>query len=135
PAGMSRSTFDPRAIAADEDRAVGHDRRFAGIPVMVPMVAAGGWYANLAAAARFVALHLGRGVVAGQQVLSESSWAECYQVPGRQPGQEGGYGLGLAVGGFSHGWEVAGHSGGGFGFLCDLYWLGADGCGVVVLTN
>jgi hypothetical protein len=57
-----------------------------------------------------------------------------YRPPFSGRGQELGYGLGVAV--VEMGDRVAlGHSGGGFGFLSDAYWLPDVGVGVVVVTN
>jgi Beta-lactamase len=47
---------------------------------------------------------------------------------------DNGYGLGLAVV-RRHGHTFHGHSGGGFGFLSDTYWVPERGVGVALLTN
>ena len=130
PLGLHRSTFDYRAIAGDADRAAGHDRQHKRLPVRIPMVPAGGLYASVDDACRFVQMHL-RG---GEPVLSASSFAEMYKIPFGAPGQLAGYGLGITIGS-AGGRPVHGHNGGGLGFPADCCWDPEAGVGVVVLTN
>ena len=94
------------------------------------MVAAGGLYTSVTDACRFLQLHL----AGGAPLLPASLLGQMYRPPFAAPGQELGYGLGVAI--VEMGDRVAlGHSGGGFGFLSDAYWLPDAGIGVVVLTN
>ncbi|WP_427893169.1 serine hydrolase domain-containing protein [Kribbella sp. GL6] len=116
PLGLERTSFDPRVIAREADRAIGHSKGYSRRPVRVPMVAAGGVYTSVADACRYVQFHLTNG----------SQLAELYS------GQ--GYGLGVALP-MMNGIPVRGHSGGGFGFLSDMFWEPESGFGVVVLTN
>ena len=51
-------------------------------------------------------------------------------VPFKRSGEPAGYALGIV----DAGW-YRGHSGGGFGFLSDMYWAPEAGVGVAVLTN
>ena len=131
PAGLRRTTFDHRVVAAEPDRAIGHLPKGAPYPALrVPMVAAGGLYTSVTDACRFLQLHL----AGGAPLLSASLLGQMYRPPSAAPGQELGYGLGVAI--VEMGDRVAlGHSGGGFGFLSDAYWLPDAGVGVVVLTN
>lgn len=129
PLGLHRTTFDLARIEADPDRAIGHSDS-ALPPLRVPMVGAGGAYASVADALRYIAFHLD----SGQGVLTSDLIGEMYQVPGAAPGQQIGYGLGIDTGTWN-GRLVRNHGGGGFGFLCDLAWDPTAGVGVVVLTN
>ena len=129
PAGMTRSTFDLGQIEAMTDRAAGHDDDEPDLPVKVPMVAAGGMYSCVLDLVGFV-----RAELAGL-VLPPALTAAMRTIPFPAPGQTtNGYGLGLGLLG-GQDWTVCGHSGGGFGFLTDLYFEPAAGTGVVLLTN
>jgi CubicO group peptidase (beta-lactamase class C family) len=130
PLAMSRTTFDQRAIAAEPDRALGHDAKIKKMPVHIPMIAAGGLYASVDDLCRFIRFHLSRG--AG--VLDPEQLATMYEVPVRAPDQDLGYGLGIA----QLRWDgrlVRGHFGGGFGFASSVLWAPEEGVGVTVLTN
>jgi hypothetical protein len=130
PLGLQRTTFDQRAIAYEQDRAIGHYSRARRVPLRIPMIGAGGLYTSALDACRFVQLHLRRGIPLLEQVRAD----DMYVPPATYLGQEYGYGLGV----MSSLWEgllVRGHSGGGFGFLADLYWAPNPAIGVVVLTN
>jgi CubicO group peptidase (beta-lactamase class C family) len=115
PLRMRRSTFDHAVISADRNRARGHDKTLGGrLPLRVPMVAAGGIYTSVDDACRYLQAHL------------RGEFPEMYAAAG--------YGLGIAT---MHrdGTLLRGHSGGGFGFLCDMYFAPEHDLGVVVLTN
>jgi CubicO group peptidase (beta-lactamase class C family) len=135
PLGLQRSTFDPRAIAADRNRARGHWKVFAAarrpLPLKIPMVAAGGLYASVQDALRYVQFHL-RG---GEQLLDPALLGEQYRIPFPAPGQSRGYGLGVYLDQWDPGVGVRQHGGAGFGFLCQLCWIPELGLGAVVLTN
>jgi hypothetical protein len=94
------------------------------------MVGAGGLYTSVLDACGFVQLHLRRGAPLLEQALADAM----YVPPSAQPGQDHGYGLGI-MSGLWDGLLVRGHSGGGFGFLADLYWAPELEIGVAVLTN
>lgn len=129
PLDLHRTTFKPSQIGADLDRAIGHTP--SGPPrLRVPMVGAGGGYASVDDALRYVAFHL----ASGRDVLSPNLIAQMYQVPGATPGPHIGYGLGVDTGNW-YGRTVRNHGGGGYGFLCDLAWDPIENLGVVVLTN
>ncbi len=123
PLALDRTSFDLRVIKADRDRARGHGRGGRNVPTTVPMLAAGGLYTTVDDACRYLQFHLGGG--ATQQM---------YPIPFAPDDQPYGYGLGIVT--MEHnGVLVRGHSGGGFGFLSDMYWAPHDDLGVVVLTN
>lgn len=135
PLGLLRSTFDPRAISADLNRARGHWKVFADagtpLPLKIPMVAAGGLYASVQDALRYVRFHL-RG---GEQLLDPALLQEQYRIPFPAPGQSRGYGLGVYIDHWDPGISVWHHGGAGFGFLGQLCWIPELGLGTVVLTN
>ncbi len=130
PLGLHRTTFDQRVISAEPDRARGHDSDIARPPVWIPMIAAGGVYASVEDACRFVSFHL----AGGEGILTPEQLAEQYAVPLPEPYQDLGYGLGTRHARWD-GRLILGHGGGGYGFTCYLGWAPADGVGVVVLTN
>ncbi|MDN5727550.1 MAG: beta-lactamase family protein [Propionibacteriales bacterium] len=130
PLGLERTTFDHRVISADNERAIGHDPDIPRPPLRMPMVGAGGVYTSIDDACRFVSAHL-RGQVAG---LGPAELAELVTVPYGAPDQVLGYGLGTVVAEVD-GIAIHGHSGGGFGFLSDMYWAPEAKLGIVVLTN
>jgi CubicO group peptidase (beta-lactamase class C family) len=134
PLGLLRTTFDHRAIGADDDRAIGHSAMMKRLPVRVPMVAAGGLYTTVDDALRYVQFHLR----AGDRLLDPALLDQMYQIPFASPGQQHGYGLGVTLAR----WDdrtVYNHGGAGFGFQSDLAWVphagSRGGLGVVVLTN
>ncbi|MGW5359242.1 serine hydrolase domain-containing protein [Actinopolymorpha pittospori] len=131
PLGLTRTTFDQEAIAAEEDRAIGHNRQVPQLPVRIPMVPAGGIYTSVDDALRYVQFHLRD----GEKVLDKELLATMYRVPFPAPGQALGYGLGVQTSRWEPGVVVRHHGGGGFGFLCDVGWAPDPGVGVVVLTN
>jgi len=65
PLDMPNSSMDMDTIKANTNRAIGHTSGIRRLPVEVPMVAAGGVYANATELCRFVQFHLNRGRVGG----------------------------------------------------------------------
>ncbi|NIK59610.1 hypothetical protein BJY22_005327 [Kribbella shirazensis] len=122
PLALDRTSFDARVFLREADRAIGHSTGARRVPARGPMVAAGGLYTSVDDACRYLQFH-----IAGGSLLSPALFAEMYQ--GDQ-----GYGLGIALT-RANDVPVRGHSGGGFGFLSDMYWAPEAGLGVVVLTN
>jgi CubicO group peptidase (beta-lactamase class C family) len=131
PLGLARTTFDHRIIAREKDRALGHDSRQRRIPVRVPMVAAGGLYTSVDDALRYLQFHLRQ----GEGLLDSRLLEEMYGIPFPAPRQQLGFGLGIIIARWEPGIQTYGHSGGGFGFRCQLNWVPDSGVGVVVLTN
>lgn len=77
PLGLTRTTFDQDAIAAEEDRAIGHNPQVPHLPVRIPMVPAGGIYTSVDDALRYVQFHLRD----GEKVLDKELLATMYRVP------------------------------------------------------
>jgi hypothetical protein len=135
PLGLSRTSFELNEIYSYPNRAVGEWKLFRDrggeLPVKVPMVAAGGLYTCVEDALRYIQFHLR----SGEKVLDPAHLAEMYRIPAPAPGQKFGYGLGVASEEWGSGLHVLNHGGGGFGFLCSLFWIPAISLGAVVLTN
>lgn len=131
PLGLARTTFDYRIIARETNRAWGHNSRQQRIPVRVPMVAAGGLYTSVDDALRYLQFHLRR----GEDLLDATLLEEMYRIPFPAPRQQLGFGLGIIIARWEPGVLTYGHSGGGFGFRCQLNWAPDSGVGVVILTN
>jgi CubicO group peptidase (beta-lactamase class C family) len=130
PLGLGRTTFDQKRIACEPERALGHDVGVKRLPLRIPMVAAGGLYSSIEDACRFVGFHL----ASGEGLLDARLLHEMYSIQFPQPGQNQGSGLGVVIL-RRNGLIVRGHSGGGLGFLSDMYWAPEANIGVVVLTN
>ena len=130
PLGLKSTTFDQQVIAREPQKAVGHSKQTKRLPIRIPMVAAGGLYTSIEDACRFVRFHL----AGGESLLDPRLLAETYSIPFARPGQGHGYALGISISS-RNGFAVRGHGGGGFGFLCDMYWSPHAGVGVVFLTS
>jgi CubicO group peptidase (beta-lactamase class C family) len=130
PLGMGRSSIDMVSIKADTDRAIGHTRHFARLPVDVPMVAAGGVYTSAEDLAEFVRFHLNLGTRDGTQLLDERFLRQMYTMP--DPNVP--YALGIGVD-KQPDCTYLYHGGGGFGFLTSMIWCPEYGIGAIELTN
>ena len=130
PLGLGRTTFDWEVVRDDPDAARGHDRRVPDLSFHMPMLAAGGCWSTATDLTRF----LGHALAGFDGFLPPELIEELYRVPGRLPGQQGGYSLGVVT--FSHAGRVLhAHGGGGCGFLADLYWAPESGVGAAMLSN
>jgi CubicO group peptidase (beta-lactamase class C family) len=130
PLGLDRTSADARVIARDNNRALGHDSRLRRLPVRVPMTSSGGMWGSVEDSMRFALWHL-RG---DDDLLRSDLREQLARSPVPPADADNGYGLGMSVA-RRHGHTFHGHSGGGFGFLSDTYWMPERGVGVVVLTN
>ena len=134
PLDMGRSTLDVDRILRDPNQAIGHDAYFRAVPVRVPMLGAGGAYASARDLAEFLRFILDHGRRGDRQVLDGALLETLFRIPPFAGGRTGGYALGV-VHFPREGPRCLGHSGGGFGFLSDIYWYPDVGIGAVVLTN
>ena len=138
PLGMTRSSFDYEAVRVVHDRAVGHDVfvEAAGgdVPLVVPMIPAGGLYASVHDVARFIGCHINKGLVEGRVLLAPKYSEGIVSIPWPLPGQSAGYALGVATD-MQRRTRRCFHGGGGFGFLSDMIWYPELGLGIAVLTN
>jgi CubicO group peptidase (beta-lactamase class C family) len=133
PLGMRHSTFDPAAILAAGDRAVGHRTGFAVIPVVTPMMPSGGAYVSAPDLARFALFHLNAGATAGAQLIPAELLRQMHRIHQPLPHQTRGYGLGMDV--RNEGRLILNHGGAGFGFNAMLTIDVDRGVAAVVLTN
>jgi CubicO group peptidase (beta-lactamase class C family) len=136
PIGMVHSTLDRQEIQSNKDRAIGHAPPHPQ-PPLDPMTAAGGLYASADDLASFLRFQLGDGTLDGRTVLEPDLMAEMRTVPAPHEGATMGYALGVDRTRWIAGQntDLFNHSGGGFGFLSDLWWLPQLQLGIAVLTN
>lgn len=138
PIGMIQSTMNPEMILESRNRAIGHisaqSEVQCGIPVIVPMIPAGGVYTNIVDMAKYLQFHINKGVVNGQAILDRKLVAEMHTPAFPEKHQRSGYGLCLAR-------SLAGktyclqHGGGGYGFITSMCMYPELKLGVVTLTN
>ena len=116
PLGMRDSTVDADNYARRSDRALGHERGYAAVPLKTPLIPSGGVYTSARDMSAYLAFHLERGQFAGKTLLRASMWDEMH---GFSLG--GDYGLGIIRTELRFGdtpIRMLGHKGGGFGFGC-----------------
>ncbi|GMW06654.1 MAG: hypothetical protein AMXMBFR8_14510 [Nevskiales bacterium] len=136
PLRLGNTTVDQDAIEKSKDRAIGHTKNHDQVPVRIAMIPAGGVYTNVRDMARFMQFHMNGGKVGRKTVINRDVLATMY-IPCCGV-EDSAYGLGVAAAGRRFGDTLVmshGHSGGGLGFLSDMYWFSELGVGVVVLTN
>ena len=138
PLGMTRTTYDIARIRRDENRAIGHNKIIASVPLEIPMLAPGGVYASIADMARFLRFQVNECTIGGRAILKNQIVRQMRAIPFPMKDQIAGYCQGLWVG-YYHltGQDVCwfAHGGGGFGFRCQMKWLPDLGYGVMVMTN
>jgi CubicO group peptidase (beta-lactamase class C family) len=138
PLGMDDSTLDMDAIRTAPDRAAGHTSSRltvpGGIPVEIPMIPAGGVYANIVDMAQYLMFHINRGRLKNNQVLKKELLEEMHTVAFPEKHQRFGYGLCLRLNGVST-TSYLSHGGGGYGFLTYMTMFPELKLGVVALTN
>lgn len=143
PIGMTRSTFDLNAAAADPDHSFPHGIRLEGdyqpMPLAIeagqtPIAPAAALWSSANEMARYVITELNRGIApGGNRVVSaknlEATWQP--QVP---VSADTSYGLGWYVETW-RGLRIVRHGGNTRGFTSDVAFLPDADLGVVVLTN
>jgi len=140
PLGMYNSTVDGKEILSNSDRAIGHTIGIAENPPTHGLLGAGGVSTNAADLARFVQMHINKGIVEGKRFLSESLIDAMYTPHGfaeANESPEAYYGLGIGI-------ErrkpkkvdlLLYHPGSGLGFSALMHWYPEYGIGAVALTN
>jgi CubicO group peptidase (beta-lactamase class C family) len=116
PLQMVDSTVATDVYARRSDRAIGHEKGYAAVPLKTPLIPSGGVYTSARDAANYLTFHLNRGQFDGKTVLEESLWREMH---GFSLG--GDYGLGVIRTDLRYGdtpIRMLNHKGGGFGFGC-----------------
>jgi CubicO group peptidase (beta-lactamase class C family) len=138
PLGMLDSTFDPATIEAAANRAVGHEAGTpdipAGIPVVTPMIPAGGMYSSARDMARYVRFVLNEGAVDGEPLLQDDLFRELFTVQFPMEHQRTGFGFGFIRQIVGSTFNVY-HGGAGFGFTSGLIVYPELDFGIVMLTN
>jgi CubicO group peptidase (beta-lactamase class C family) len=111
---MSDSTASTDVYARRRDRAVGHEKGYAAVPLKIPLIPSGGVYVSAHDVATYVMFHLNRGKVEGRTILEEKIWREMHSFS-----FGGNYSLGVARAELRYGdtaIRMLNHNGGGFGF-------------------
>jgi CubicO group peptidase (beta-lactamase class C family) len=116
PLGMADSTVATDVYAARQDRALGHEKGYASVPLKTPLIPSGGVYISARDMAVYLTLHLNRGEFGGKPLLQESQWRDMHSFS-----LGGDYGLGVIRTELRYGdspVRLLNHRGGGFGFGC-----------------
>jgi CubicO group peptidase (beta-lactamase class C family) len=116
PLGMLDSTVATEVYVRRKNRAVGHVKGYASVPLKTPLIASGGVYTSTRDMAAYMRFHLNRGKVGSRVILTEDLWEEMH---GFTLG--GDYGLGVIRQELRYGntpVRLLTHQGGGFGFGC-----------------
>jgi CubicO group peptidase (beta-lactamase class C family) len=116
PLGMADSTAATEVYTRRSDRAIGHEKGYAAVPLKTPLIPSGGVYTSARDMANYLAFHLNRGQFDGKKVLDESLWREMHSFS-----LGGDYGLGVIRTELRYGdtpIRMLNHKGGGFGFGC-----------------
>jgi len=132
PLQLDRTTFHMRRIATEPNHAIGHwelsRRANRSLPVRVPMVPAGGPYASVDDALRYVQFH--------RRAAKDPSRTRCWKSPTASvsPHRANRTATGWAwrADEWDRGIVVYNHGGAGFGFLCSLFWIPSVSLGAVV---
>ena len=138
PLGMTSSSMDFEEIEKIENRAIGHDmpraRILDGIPLVIPMIPAGGVYTNILDMAKYMRFHINKGRINGRQLLKKALIDEMHSVQFPEHNQKSGYGLCLSRAEVSQTYLLQ-HGGGGYGFITSMTMYPELKLGVVTLTN
>ena len=138
PIGITQSTMNSDKILQSANRAIGHVSAKStvqcGIPVIVPMIPAGGVYTNIIDMAKYVQFHINKGVVDGQTVLNRNLIEEMHTPAFPEKHQRAGYGLCLVRHCVGRTYCLQ-HGGGGYGFITSMCMYPELKLGVVTLAN
>jgi CubicO group peptidase (beta-lactamase class C family) len=134
PIGMTSSTFDLDEVARREDRAIGHLREGAVVPVPLPAIAAAGLYSTIRDMSRYAQFQLNRGVVNGRRIIREDLMEQYNTIQFAHRDQRTGYCFGLWREVVSNTFSFY-HEGGGRGFGSHLIFYPELDIGAVTLTN
>ena len=138
PIGMTQSSMDFEKIKLIENRAIGHvsknQKVEGGIPVVVPMIPAGGTYTNILDMAKYLQFHMNKGRVNGKQLLKRELIEEMHAVAFPGKNQRAGYGLCIGRSLVSRIYGLY-HGGGGYGFISYMLMYPECKLGIVTLSN
>ena len=133
PLGMADSTVATEVYTRRGDRAIGHEKGYATVPLKTPLIPSGGVYTSARDMANYLAFHLNRGQFDGKKVLEESLWREMHSFS-----LGGDYGLGVIRTELRYGntpIRMLNHKGGGFGFGCVCNYCPEAGLGWMAMFN
>jgi CubicO group peptidase (beta-lactamase class C family) len=133
PLGMKDSTFATDVYAARTNRALGHEKGHAEVPLRTPLIASGGVYASARDMAAYCMFHLNRGKTDRGAILKEELWNEMHGFP-----FGGDYSLGVIRTELRYGStdiRMLSHQGGGFGFGCVFNYCPEAGLAWVAMFN
>jgi Beta-lactamase len=133
PLGMRNSTAATDVYVGSQNRAVGHESGYKGVPLKTPLIPSGGIYTSARDMASYCQFHLNRGKTDGRVILREELWNEMH---GFSFG--GDYSLGVIRTESRHGStpiRLLSHRGGGFGFGCVFDYCPEAGFAWVALFN
>jgi CubicO group peptidase (beta-lactamase class C family) len=144
PIGMSSTTLDLEAAAADDDHAMPHTwdpatgNLFAisldGERYYIPQAPAGAVWSNVEDMARYMLTEFGQGVAPdGIRVVSAENLLVT-QTPAISMGGGKSYGMGWTIGEY-HGLRLVDHGGATMGFSSEFAFLPDARLGVIILTN
>jgi CubicO group peptidase (beta-lactamase class C family) len=133
PLGMRDSTVATDVYVRQQNRAIGHAKGYATVPLKTPLVPSGGVYTSARDMVSYCRFHLSRGRANGQVVLREDLWNDMHGFP-----FGGDYSLGVIRNEVRHGdtaLRMLSHRGGGFGFGCTFDYCPEAGLAWVALFN
>ncbi|MBB6093974.1 CubicO group peptidase (beta-lactamase class C family) [Povalibacter uvarum] len=133
PLGMKGSTVATDEYASRSNRAVGHQKDHATVPLKTPLIPSGGVYTSARDIAAYSMLHLNRGRLNGAPLLQEALWDEMHGFP-----FGGDYSLGVIRKESRYGStdvRMLSHAGGGFGFGCVFQYCPIAGLAWVAMFN
>jgi CubicO group peptidase (beta-lactamase class C family) len=133
PLRMADSTAATEVYARRKDRAVGHEKGYASVPLRTPLIPSGGVYTSARDMALYLAFHLNRGQAGGAKLLEESLWQDMHSFS-----LGGDYGLGVIRTELRYGNSPIrdlNHRGGGFGFGCAFRYCPEAQLGWVAMFN
>jgi CubicO group peptidase (beta-lactamase class C family) len=133
PIGMKDSTVATDVYTARSNRAVGHERGYATVPLKTPLIPSGGVYTSARDIAAYCMFHLNRGKANGRVVLKEELWNEMHAFPFGAD-----YSLGVVRSELRYGTtplRLLSHQGGGFGFGSVFYYCPEVGLAWTALFN
>jgi CubicO group peptidase (beta-lactamase class C family) len=133
PLGMADSTVATEVYASRKDRAVGHAKGYASVPLKTPLIPSGGVYTSARDMAAYLAFHLSRGQAGGKTLLQQSLWQDMHSFS-----LGGDYGLCVIRTESRYGTSPIrdlNHRGGGFGFGCVFRYCPEAQLGWVAMFN
>ena len=133
PLGMRDSTASPDVYVRQQNRAIGHEKGYATVPLKTPLIPSGGVYTSARDMVPYCRFQLSRGQLDGRVVLREELWNEMHAFS-----FGGDYSLGVVRTELRYGdtaLRMLSHRGGGFGFGSVFNYCPEAGLAWVALFN